>query len=158
MSNNLIVYATTHGCTENCALKLKEGLAGETTLINLKKQSPDLDAFDTVVIGGSIHAGKIQKRVRKFCDTHLDSLLTRKIGLYICCMEEGERAAEQLEDAFPDALKVYATARGLFGGAFDFDRMNAVEKAIIKKVAGVDSSVSKVSEESIRAFIEAMNP
>lgn len=155
---NLIVYASTHGCAEGCADRLREGLAGDTTLINIRKDPvPDLRSFDTVVVGGSIHVGKIQKRIRKFCGKNVDLLTTRKLGLFLCCMEEGETAEKQLSDAFPDALRAHATARGLFGGAFDFDRMNAVEKAIIRKAAGVEGSVSNVSGENIRAFIDAMN-
>ena len=155
---NLIVYTTTHGCTEKCADEVKEGLTGETTVINIKKESaPDLQAFDTIILGGSIHAGKIQKRIKKFCEKQLDLLLTKKVGLFICCMEDGENAEKQLAEAYPAALRDHATAKGLFGGEFDFDKMKGIEKAIIKKVAQIEESVSKISDENIRSFIDAMN-
>jgi menaquinone-dependent protoporphyrinogen oxidase len=149
-----IFYATKHGCTEKCALKLKAGLPGEIELFNLKTiPKTQIDKYDTVIVGGSIHAGRIQKSVQKFCAKYLDLLLKKKIGLYICCMEKGEKAEEQLKNGFHPELLNHAKAKGCFGGAFDFDRMNFVEKAIIKKVAKIDQSISTISEESIQKFI-----
>jgi menaquinone-dependent protoporphyrinogen oxidase len=149
-----IFYATTHGCTEKCALKLKAGLSGEIELFNIKKNPKiQIESYDTILIGGSIHAGRIQKSVQKFCTKHLDLLLRKKIGLFICCMEKGEKAEEQLKNAFPQELLNHAKIRGCFGGAFDFEKMNFIEKAIIKKVANIDQSISNISEESIQKFI-----
>ena len=57
-----IVYATTHGCTEKCVLKVKAGLSGEIQSFNIKKNlKPQIDGYETILIGGSIHAGRIQK-------------------------------------------------------------------------------------------------
>ncbi len=150
-----IFYATKHGCTEKCALKLKAGLSGEIESFNIKKYpKTQIDKYDIILIGGSIHAGRIQKSIQKFCKNHLDILLKKKIGLFICCMEKGEKAEEQFKNAFPQKLQDHAKAKGSFGGAFDFDKMNFVEKTIIKKVAKIDQSISKISEESIQKFIK----
>jgi menaquinone-dependent protoporphyrinogen oxidase len=150
----LIVYATKHGCTEKCAYRLKENLSGEIELANLKnKPKHRIEEYDTVLIGGSIHAGRIQKSVPKFCKTHLGSLLKKKIGLFICCMEKGEKAEEQFGKAFPKELQDHAKAKGCFGGALDFDKMNFIEKAILKKVANIEKSISDISEKSIQKFI-----
>ena len=149
-----IFYATKHGCTEKCVHKLKQDMSGEIELINLKnKATARIEKYDTVLIGGSIHAGRVQRSIQKFCNIHLGSLLRKKIGLFICCMESGAKAEEQLKNAFPQELLNHAKAKGCFGGAFDFDKMNFIEKVIIKKVASIDQSVSKISEESIQKFI-----
>jgi len=152
----LIVYSTTHGCTEKCALTLKDRLAGETETANLKKAKPDLKAFDTVIIGGSIHAGRVQNRIKQFCSSHSQELKEKKLGLYLCCMEEGEKAQKQFDDAYPQELREHASAAGLFGGAFDFEKMNPIERAIIKKIAKIDKSINRVSEEKVHAFAEKM--
>jgi menaquinone-dependent protoporphyrinogen oxidase len=154
----LIVYATKHGCTEQCAMKIKDDLKGETILVDIKKGKPDnLDSFDAVIVGGSIHAGFIQNQIKKFCQDNLSLLLQKRIGLYICHMEEGEKARKEFEDAFPNELRDHASAHGLFGGALDFDKMNFMEKAILKKVAGVEKSISKIDENNVEGFIEKMN-
>ncbi|NQT27817.1 flavodoxin [candidate division KSB1 bacterium] len=150
----LIVYATSHGCTEQCAEKVRTGLNGEVEFVNLK-HNPKIDpaSYDTVIVGGSIHAGRIQGRVKKFCTAHENVLLTNKLGLFICCMEE-ERAQEEFDNNYSDTLRDHATAKGIFGGAFDFEKMNFIAKAIVKKVGGVTESVNKISVESIDKFIK----
>jgi len=153
----LIVYATTHGCTEECATKLEQQLDSGANVINIKKQKlDDLEKYETIIIGGSIHAGQIQKRIKKFCQENLDTLKKKKIGLFLCCMEEGETAQKQFQDAFPAQLIEHATATGIFGGAFNFEKMNFIEKAIVKKVAKIEKSSSKIDEKSIVEFVKKM--
>jgi menaquinone-dependent protoporphyrinogen oxidase len=154
----LVVYGSQHGCTESCAERLAGSIKDATTLANLKqKSSIDLGAYDTILVGGSIHAGRIQGAVRSFCSKNLDVLLTKRLGLFLCCMAEEKEARGEFENAFPEKLREHATATGIFGGAFDFERMNFLERAIIKKVGKVDGSVSKIDEAAIDAFSERIN-
>ena len=152
------MYATRHGCTEKCALELKNGFKKETEILNLKKvRNINLDNYDNIIIGGSIHIGKIQKKVKQFCLKNLDLLKTKRIGLFICCMAEGEEADSEFKRAFPEELIQHATATGIFGGEFNFEKMNFIERAMIKKIAKVDKSVFKVNKESITKFIQQIN-
>jgi menaquinone-dependent protoporphyrinogen oxidase len=154
----LIAYATTHGCVEKTSDELKTHLDGEVILINLKKEPlPDLTSFDRVIIGGSIHAGQIQKRVKEFCSRNLNELQNKELGLFICCMEEGTSAQQQLLRAYPEELLQNAKSTAVFGGEFDFEKMNFVQKLIVKKVAHVRSSTSKVDHEAIRKFSKRMD-
>ena len=154
---SVIIYTTTHGCTEKCVVKLQQQLGGNAKLVNIKKSKLDnLEYYETIIIGGSIHAGQIQRRIKKFCQTNLDTLKKKKIGIFLCCMEEGETAQKQFQDAFPDELIEHATATGIFGGEFNFEKMNFVAKAIIKKIAKVDKNVSKIDEKSIIDFAKKM--
>jgi menaquinone-dependent protoporphyrinogen oxidase len=153
----LIVYATTHGCTEGCALKLKSMFSGQTELVNLKKDDlPDLTVYDAVLIGGSIHAGRVQSAVRKFCGKNGSTLLVKKLGLFLCSMETGEKGRQQFESAFPESLRRIAAAQGIFGGEFKFEKMKGFEKWITKKVAHIDGNVSTIDDEKIREFAEVM--
>jgi menaquinone-dependent protoporphyrinogen oxidase len=155
--STLIFYATRHGCTEKAGEILKNKLDDDVTMVNLKNnKKPDLSAFDTIIIGGSIHAGKMQSNLKKFIGQHLDSLLKKKLGLFLCCMEEGEKAQQQFDEAYPQELRNHASAVGLFGGAFDFDRMNFLERAIIKKIAKIDAGVSKIKEDNIQEFAASL--
>jgi menaquinone-dependent protoporphyrinogen oxidase len=154
----IIVYATQHGCTGKISEQMKDYLGGDITLVNLKNDSvPSLKFFDRVIIGGSIHAGQIQKRVKEFCTTNLAELMQKEFGLFICCMEEGETAQKQLQNAYPEELLQNAKATACFGGAFDFKRMNFLEKMIVKKVANVKQSTSKVDFEAVRNFSKRMD-
>lgn len=155
----LIVYASKYGCTETCAKRLAEKMTGDAELLSLKekKDSIDWEAYDTVIVGGSVYVGKIQKEVSEFCARHLESLLQKRIGLFICGMQEEEVLQQELQQSFPEELVAIAIAKDHLGGAFDFEKMNLMERMIVKKVSKVNSSVSNIAEESIRAFATAMN-
>lgn len=154
----LIVYSSTHGCTAKAANELGNFLGGQVEIRNLKKEEPgNLETFDRVIIGGSIHAGQIQKRVKDFCTKNVNHLKQKELGLFICCMEEGENAQKQLLGAFPEELIRNAKATACFGGEFDFEKMNFLQKMIVKKVAHVNHSTSKFDKEAIRVFSKKMD-
>lgn len=153
----LILYMTSHGCAGKAADLLRESLPGDVTLVNLEHADPPaLENFDAVVIGGSIRIGRIQKKLRRFCDRNLGMLLTKRIGLYICCMYEHDKAREQLRSNYPEALVSHAMVTGTFGGELDFEAMNAVEKMIIRDVIGITVNVSLFREEAVREFTREM--
>ncbi len=152
-----IVYATQHGTTEKVARMISELASDSTVLINLRK-SRDInpDDFDRIIIGGSIHAGKIQKKVRKFCEKHFQQLNAKPLGLYLSCMEENEKAKVQFETAFAEPLRNHAMSCKLTGGEVMIDRMNFIEKFMMKKIGGITESVSKIKEDKIKELASEM--
>lgn len=147
-----IVYASRHGCTGKCARELQKKLERSSEIYHLKKDPlPDLSSFNAIIIGGSIHIGKMSTRVRDFVSQNLTLLLGKKIGLFVCCMEEGEKAREQFRNAYPETLLAHAAATGIFGGELDFERMNWLERSIMRK-RDIQSSVSNIDHEAIREF------
>lgn len=154
----LITYATKYGCAENCAKALEEKLSGNVNLQNLKQgKAVDLLAYDQVIIGGSIYMGKIQKEVTEFCLKNLTALKEKQVGLFICCMKEGEEAASELNSAFPQELLDHAAAKEIFGGEFIFKKMKPMDRFIVKKVSKVDRDVSNIDRDSIERFARVMN-
>jgi len=150
----LLIYMSKHGCTERAANILKEKIAG-LTLCNLKHENvPSLQGFDAVIIGGSIHAGRMQGALVKFGQQHQQELLTKRLGLFLCCMDEGEKGWLQFNNAFSEELCAAAKVKSLFGGAFFIEKMNFLERFIVKKVAGVTEGVCKLNEQEIRNFAE----
>ena len=155
--STMIAYVSTHGCTEKTAQMLEELLADDVSLVNLKKRARlDLSLFNTIIIGGSIHAGHIQRQVKRFCQEHSDTLKHKRLGLFLCCMEEGDTARKQFDEAFPAELRTQAAVTGLFG-EFDFEKMNFFQRAIVKKVAGITENVSKIKKDNIRQFATSLN-
>ncbi|MFN2395820.1 MAG: flavodoxin domain-containing protein [Bacteroidales bacterium] len=152
-----IIYATTHGTTEKVALRIKElSGSGNTFLFNLVEGSPfDLNTFDNIIIGGSIHAGMLQKRVKDFCKQHTLELLQKPLGLYLCGMNEPEYE-QQLKKNFPEILRQHAIAKKTLGGEFLFDKMNFFQKLIVKKVSGISESVHKINDDKIHDFTKEM--
>ena len=149
----LIIYQTHSGTTEKATEFLAEKLGTEATIVNLKKgKVPPLDDYNKVIIGGSIRASNIQKGIKKYIAANIEALKDKDIGLYLCCMEEGENALKQFNDSYPEELRSIAKATGFFGGEFNLEKLNFLEKGIIKKVAGVTESVSKMNYEAIEQF------
>ncbi len=152
----LILYATNHGASAVSAEYLLKKI-DDAEMFNIKDNlSPDLQRYSTVILGGSIHMGRIQKNMRKFIENNHDTLLTKRLGLYLCCMYEGEIAEKQFVEAYPKTLRDAAKAKGLFGGGFDFAKMNLLERSIVKSVAGVTKSESKMNYSEMDRFAKAM--
>ena len=59
---------------------------------------------------------------------------------------------EQLKKAFPEYLRSNAVAEAILGGEFLFDKMNFIERFLTKKIAKVNSSVSKLRYDAINEF------
>ena len=153
--NRLIIYMSRHGTTAKVAAELKEKLGSEKTiLVDLKEdQIPSLDKFHTVIIGGSVHAGTIQQELITFCIKNRRKLLEKRLGLFMCFMNNDLRELE-FEDSFPIDLRKHAVAKGLFGGEFLLEKMNPAEKDAVKKVKGLDESVYRLDKNAIHKFIE----
>ena len=149
-----IIYASSRGTTEKVAKQIQQGLGAEgTQLINLKSTKIfDLSLFDTLIIGGSIHAGQMQGRVKKFCKKNMVDLLQKRIGLFMVGMNEPEFENE-FNNAFPELLRNHAITSKCVGGEFLFQKMNFIEKLIVKKVSGISHNLSKIDDEKIAELV-----
>ncbi|ULT59191.1 flavodoxin domain-containing protein [Neobacillus drentensis] len=156
---SLIVYCSSHGTTEKVVGILSEHLAGEVVSVDLKRDKTiiDLNDYDTVIIGGSIHAGMIQRRIKKFIQTHHHELLEKDLGLFLVCMRQGELAVEQFNNAYPQDLRKNSVALGLFGGEFLVSEMNFFERQVVKKVDGITADQSKLDMDAIMEFASRFN-
>jgi menaquinone-dependent protoporphyrinogen oxidase len=151
--NTLIVYASNHGTTAKVAEKISRIIGyNRCRTVNIRSELlPDLDSFDSIIIGGSIHFGKVQRAIRKFCEKNIEVLLKKKLGLFICYMEKSKELEEYLR-SFPAVLINHAHAEGFFGGECDFDNMNYLEKLVVKKHLGFDKTVTRLDGQSINHF------
>ena len=103
----LIVYCSSHGTTEKAVQILSEWMEGEVLAVDLKRDKITFDVrnFDFVIIGGSIHAGSIQGKIEHFIGKHYNELLTKRLGLFLCCWHDGQTAIEQFNEAYPEELR-----------------------------------------------------
>ncbi len=151
----LILYMTKHGCVEKIANMLKARIGEGVDIRNLKNDySIDLNNYDNVIIGSSIHMGKIPRRMNKFCKENSGILINKHLGLYLCCMFEGEIAEKQFADSYPQILRDHAIASDILGGEFNFKKMNFIDKMIVKRVASITESVCRIDNEKVVAFAE----
>jgi len=147
--NTLIIYASKNGSTEKAAKLLYNKIEGEKSIINIRvEEHPNLENYGTVILGGSIYAGNIQKEIQNFVEKNLDLLLTKKIGLFLCCgMEENYK--KQLEQSFPKKLLNHSITNQYFGFEYNKNKMNLIEKALIKLVVKGKTNLSNILEDNI---------
>lgn len=149
-----IIYSSKHGTTEKVAGMIHDGLSGQDVqLISLKNhQNPDLSQFDTIVVGGSIHEGRLSGKVKDFMKEHTVTLLQKRLALYMCGSNEKELQKE-FETEFPELLRNHAISKQMVGGEFIFENMNFFEALITRKIAKVTTSVSKLKHDAIEQMI-----
>jgi len=153
----IIVYCSKHGTTGKIAEMLSDKIgADDCRLVNLETETIiSIDSFDRIIIGGSIHAGRIQKKITRFCSLNMNELLKKEVGLFLCCMiEEKMKQKEQFNGAFPEELIKHAKATGIFGGEFLFFKMSAFEKLLIRIVTRTVETVSKIDYDAIDVFTD----
>jgi len=154
----LIIFASKHGCTENCSHLLKDKLNGEVKIVDIKKDSiPEITEFDNIIVGGSIYMGRIQKEINNFCLVNSSTLINMKLGFFTCGMSENEIAEKQINTSFPEELLTNAVAKAHFGGEFIFKKMNFFERFIVKKISKINKDISKISKENINKFAQLIN-
>lgn len=153
----LILYKTKYGTAKLCADLIKEKLISEVDVVELTKRTKiDLDNYDNVIIGGSIYIGMISKHLRKFIIDNLEVLLTKKLALYVCAMREGMELDIEIKNNFPEELISKVNNVYCLGGAFDFEKMNILERFIVKKVANVFESKSFINEDEIDNLVKTI--
>ncbi len=154
----ILIYTTKYGSVEKVATMMKSTLDGDVTLVNLMKQNaPNLDAYDTVILGGSIYMGSIQKKMLEYGATHLPTLLKKRIGLFICAASpENDTKFKQLESAFPAELYAHATVKDVLGSEVISARMGFVDRLITKVVMG-GKNYSDLPPEKIQKFVASLS-
>jgi len=149
----LIVYASKYGCTADCANSLKKKLSDDTMLVDINNAPKPLDvnAYDTIIIGGSVYVGRVSKKLRAFCENNLDALLKKNIGVFLCSAL-ADQFNDTLKNNFPVLLLDNAKAIRLFGSEARLEKMNFMDKMMIKAVTKGDFSGFIISNDSIDEF------
>jgi menaquinone-dependent protoporphyrinogen oxidase len=153
----LIAYCTKYGTTEKCANLLKEKLNGTVTLTDISKNNKiDIAPFDCVIIGGPIYMGRLKKEAKKFCDNHLDALLTKKIGLFVCHLEKDKSIVDIISTQFPYTLFEISTAANGFGGASIVSKMKGLDRFMFVKVGKSTEDKEDIDFAHIEDFAKAI--
>lgn len=156
----LILYMSHTGSTTKVACTIAQHFMnlGTVSVHDLKHDDePHPEKYDLVMIGGSIRAGQIQSKIKKYCKAHLLDLQKVRLGLFLCFMDNQQKDVE-FERAYPKELREHATSLGFFGGEFLLEELNFAERFILRSVAGVKSNVYELDDDAINSFIQQMDP
>ncbi|WP_254524735.1 flavodoxin domain-containing protein [Natrinema caseinilyticum] len=147
MVSILIPYGTGEGQTATVADRIADVLderGHDATAIDAEELPPDLevDGFDAVCIGASIHMGKHQSAVRDFVEANRDALASRPTAFFQLSMssavadETRQAEAAGYVDEFLEETGWHPDRIGLFGGALRYSKYGFLKRLLMKRIAG----------------------
>lgn len=158
----LIVYASTYGFAQDCVKILSEKINDDVVVYNVAdKKDINISNFDNIVIGGSLYAGRVQGKLRKYLANNLDCITNKKVALFLCCADEIKNFDENIKNAYPKLLVENAFAKECFGGEFRFEKMKPFHRFIINLIGNAAKKQNKpepcIITENILELANAIN-
>jgi len=154
----VIVFSSKYGATEKCVGILKAQLGDVCDVVNLSVDvRPDLAGYDTVLLGSSIYAGKMRPEVINYVTDNELLLRNKNLGVLICCKDAHSEALHYIEENLPEWLNNNAFIRMAVGHEINLEKMNFLERNILKYVFKVKNSYSKLDEAALADIVAAVN-
>jgi menaquinone-dependent protoporphyrinogen oxidase len=130
----LLAYTSKTGTTKECMERLKKELHGvDAEMIEIDKQTPELDAYDVLVIGAPVRFGKFPKAVKTFLKDNEEKICQKPHALFLCCGLAHEHEY-YLERLFSYKLRETAFLVTDFGGTLNYKGQNFFEKLLIHAI------------------------
>ena len=152
-----IVYSSKTGTALRCAQLLSQQLPDAAVIE--ARQAVDLSRYDTIVLGGSIRAGRIGKGIRKFAQKNCEALLAKRVAIFVCCAS-AEGADGYIRANFPEPLVAHAAQTACFGGAYDLAKCKGFDRFVVKMAINMTKKANEpmpsIHEAAIAAFASAL--
>jgi len=138
----LVAYGTKYGATAEIAERIGQVLrqAGLDAEVLPAERVGDVRAYQAVVLGSAVYIGQWRKQAAAFLKANEQALAGRPVWLFSSGPTgEGDPAALTQGWRFPTGLQPVADRIrprdiALFGGAASVEKMNLIEKFMLKQV------------------------
>lgn len=135
MKKSIVVYHSTYGSTKKYAQWIAKSLGADISASGEVKPKT-LATYDTIIYGGSLHAGSISgfSLIKK----NLNTLSGKKLVVFLVgCSSVDEKAIQTVVDHnFTGELK-NAIHHFYFRGAFDFKKLNFIDRIMMNMMRNV---------------------
>lgn len=152
----VILYTTKTGTVQKCVQRLKDLLDADA--IDLSQHGCELSAYDTVILGGSIRMGRVQKPLRRFMAANEAALTQKRLGLFLCSAFTDQTNMESYFKAnFPQSLRMHALICAGFGGKLEPACLKGMDRLVAGMVAKLQGGISvQVDDTAIVHFAQKM--
>jgi menaquinone-dependent protoporphyrinogen oxidase len=139
-----VFYHSVEGQTEKIAYHIVETAAAEgmeADLARVVDAPPKLGDYDAIVVGGSVHAGKHHKELKRFVKLHLAELAATPSAFFSVSLsaaeedEESQVAVHRIADGFLAETGWKPQLVALFGGALAYTRYGFVVRHVMKRIS-----------------------
>lgn len=139
----LILYSTKSGASRECAELLATKIM-DCSICDIAKSTPDIESFDTLIVGSGVRMGKIYKPAKNFIDKNIDVLLSKNTAFYLC-NSYPDTLQKAIDNNIPQKIIDGAICIKSLGGKPPFtspknqdwilmDNVNALVQAVTAKV------------------------
>lgn len=173
MSKILILYSTTDGHTKKICLRLKqiaEALNDQVTLVSVADgNTPDLNAFDKVVIGASIRYGKHSKLIYAFVKEQ-QQVLGSKPNAFFSVNVVARKPEKNTPETNPYLQKFLRQISwkprklAVFAGKIDYRKYGFLDRFMIRLIMRMtkgptdpDTNIEFTNWDQVEAFGQAIH-
>jgi menaquinone-dependent protoporphyrinogen oxidase len=145
MPHVLVVYATNHGHTAKVATRIGDGLAACDTTADLRAvesaTAVAFDAYDGVIVAGSVHAGHHQRTLVNWVKRHrnpLEALPSGFVSVSLTAAEDSDEArvaAQRYIDDFLDETGLTPRSTTAVAGALQFEEYDFFTRLAVRLIA-----------------------